>query len=101
MHKLVILIEGGELPANFDDQWPQFLHLAEEMPGLQREATSRVLHMLYGSQRYALTHELFFESLEDLQSAMTSPAGQKAGQILQSMTGELLGNFGPKLYFNK
>lgn len=87
MHKLVILIEGAEVPAGFDENWPQFLHLAEQMPGLQREATSRVLHILYGSQNYTLIHELFFDSLEALQEAMASPAGEQAGQVLQRITG--------------
>ena len=31
-------------------------------------------------------HELFFDSLEALQEAMTSKAGQQAGQVLQKMT---------------
>lgn len=86
MHKLVILVEGAELPAEFDESWPQFLHLAEQMPGLQREATSRVQHILFGRQDYVLIHELFFESLETLQEAMASPAGKQAGQILQRMS---------------
>lgn len=86
MHKLVILIEGTELPTDFDENWPQFLHLAEQMPGLQREATSRVHHILFGKQNYVLIHELFFDSLEALQEAMTSKAGQQAGQVLQKMT---------------
>ena len=87
MHKLVILIEGSDAPANFDDLWPQFLHLAEQMPGLRREATSRVAHTLAGSARYSLMHELFFDSLEELQSAMASPPGRQAGELLQQMTG--------------
>lgn len=87
MHKLVILIEGPELPADFDALWPQFLHLAEQMPALRREATSRVSHTLFGNIKYSLMHELFFDSLEELQSAMASPPGQQAGQVLQRMTG--------------
>ena len=86
MHKLVIMIEGAALPADFDENWPQFLHLAEQMPGLQREATSRVLHSLFGNQSYILIHELFFESLEALQTAMASSFGRQAGQELQRMT---------------
>jgi uncharacterized protein (TIGR02118 family) len=87
MHKLVILIEGPEVPENFDAHWPQFLHLAEQMPGLLREATSRVAHTLFGNPRYSLMHELFFDSLEALQTAMASPSGRQAGELLQQMTG--------------
>ena len=47
MHKLVILIESTADPA-FDQNWPQFLHHAERIPGLKREATSRVTQVLFG-----------------------------------------------------
>ena len=86
MHKLVILVEGTALPVEFDERWPEFLHLAEQMPGLQREVTSRVQHVLSGSQDFVLIHELFFDSLEALQAAMASPFGRQAGQELQRMT---------------
>jgi uncharacterized protein (TIGR02118 family) len=87
MVKLVILIEPGDDNRRFEEGWPQFLHNAEEMPGLQREATSHVDTMLYGSASYVLMHELFFNSLADAQQAMASPAGKAAGQTLQGITG--------------
>lgn len=87
MHKLVILIETGEDEIDFDDAWPQFLHFAERMPGLVREATSRVEQILYGRYQPVLMHELFFDSFAALQKAMTSPEGRAAGEQLQKMTG--------------
>jgi uncharacterized protein (TIGR02118 family) len=87
MHKLVILIERLDDEAALDNAWPQFLHLAERMPGLRRESTSRVEDYLYGSSPVALVHELYFDSLEAAQAAMTSPAGRAAGRLLQAMTG--------------
>jgi len=86
MHKLVILIEPPDDWAAFDDSWPQFLHYAEGMPGLRREASSRVDAFLYGERTYALMHELFFESLEEAQQAMASPEGRQAGRVLQAMS---------------
>jgi len=86
MHKLVILIEGPDTPADFDALWPQFLHLAEQMPALRREATSRVSHTLFGNTRYSLMHELFFDSLQDARQALASPEGSAAGQLLQQIT---------------
>ncbi len=86
MHKLVILIEAAAETAEFNDIWPQFLHLAESMPGLVREATSRVERVLFGSLDCSLIHELYFADGEALQKAMTSPQGVHAGQVLQSMT---------------
>jgi len=86
MHKLVILIEQPDDWPVFDSTWPQFLHQAEQMPGLRREATSRVDATLYGSKSYSLMHELFFDALDDAQQAMMSPPGREAGRLLQTMT---------------
>jgi hypothetical protein len=86
MHKLVILIESSGSSATLDDRWPDFLRLAENMPGLLRETTTRVDRLLYGDHDIGLIHELFFVSLDELQRAMASPQGQKAGQILQKIT---------------
>lgn len=86
MHKLVILIEPPKDYAVFEETWPQFLHLAEAMPGLRRESTSRVDGVLYGNIDYAIIHELYFDSLVAIQEAMAAPEGQAAGELLQRMT---------------
>ncbi|MBN1535662.1 MAG: EthD family reductase [Anaerolineales bacterium] len=87
MFKLVILIEEMEDSQTFDDAWPKFLHLAESMPGLQRETFSRVEVVLFGSNRPGLVHELYFDSLEAARTAMASPSGKEAGRLLQQITG--------------
>ena len=51
MFKLVILIEPPPNQDYFDDQWPAFLHSAEQMPGLLRETTSRTAQMVFGDNR--------------------------------------------------
>lgn len=86
MHKLVILIESTADPA-FDQNWPQFLHHAERIPGLKREATSRVTQVLFGEASYNMIHELYFDSFTAMQQGLASPDGREAGQLLQSMTG--------------
>ena len=86
MHKLVILIEPPEDYAAFDETWPKFLHVAERMPGLRRESTSRVDSVLYGSVDCTIIHELYFDSLAAIQEAMSSPEGRAAGELLQQMT---------------
>lgn len=86
MHKLVILVEPLADDAAFDEIWPQFLHIAEKMPGLQRETTSRIDGVLYGRYQCTMMHELYFDSLEVLQEAMKSPQGRTAGELLQKMT---------------
>ena len=87
MVKLVILIEPFDDWQLFEESWPQFLHYAEEMPGLQREASSQINTMLYGESSFVQMHELFFESEAAAQQAMTSTSGKAAGQLLQKMTG--------------
>jgi len=87
MHKLVIMIEDLPDPDHFDLIWPDFLHISERMPGLIKEATCRVDSALYGKHQPAMLHELYFESINDILAAMSSPEGQAAGGILQQITG--------------
>lgn len=86
MYKLIILIEPPLDSLTFEESWPEFLHQAERMPGLQREATVRVTRALFGNHLVHMIHELFFETQADLQAAMASPQGQASGQILQRIT---------------
>ncbi len=87
MVKLVIMIERLENWDAFEASWPRFLHLAESMPGLRREATSRINSVLYGSIPVGMIHELYFNSLESAKGAMASAEGRAAGALLQGMTG--------------
>jgi uncharacterized protein (TIGR02118 family) len=87
MHKLVILIQPLEDQSAFDETWPEFLHLAESMPDLRREATCRVERHLFGSTPFEMIHELYFDSLDAAQQAMATPQGRSAGKLLQQLTG--------------
>ncbi len=86
MVKLVILIQKLEDEAAFQSSWPEFLHLAEEMPGLQSESSGQVIRNVFGEGGFSLIHELYFDSQEALQRALSSPAGREAGKLLQSCT---------------
>jgi hypothetical protein len=86
MYKLMILIETTAVP-DFHSFWPRFLHAAENIPGLRREATSRVNRVLYGDFECAMIHELYFDTLASLNSGLASNAGKEAGRLLQEMTG--------------
>ena len=86
MHKLVIMIEQPQDQDQFDEMWPEFLHISEDMPGLIKEATCRVDSYLFGSYQPTLLHELFFESIDVIKHAMSSPQGRAAGAYLQRMT---------------
>lgn len=86
MYKLVIMVGPLDNWAAFDEAWPRFLSQVESMPGLRREATSRVDTVIYGTAPVSFIHELFFDSLEAARQAMSSPAGSAAGKLLQAMT---------------
>ena len=86
MYKLMIIIPPDIEEPVLNAGWPDFLHAAESMPGLQREASVRVTASLYGTQEIGMVHELFFETLEDLQEAMRSSEGLATGQIIQQLT---------------
>jgi len=86
MHKLVILIESLQDWQAFESRWPEFLHLAEEMPGLIRETTSRVERFLFGRCEYVKMHELFFDNQSQVERALASSQGHDAGRLLQQIT---------------
>ena len=86
MYKLMIIVPPEIEEPILNPNWPDFLHAAENMPGLIREASVRVADTLYGTQGIAMVHELFFETMADLQGAMRSPEGLAAGQIIQQLT---------------
>ncbi|MFZ2096783.1 MAG: hypothetical protein WAV05_09115 [Anaerolineales bacterium] len=85
MHKLIILVESTTAP-DFHVFWPRFLRAAESIPGLRREATSRVSQVIYGDMACSLIHELYFDSYKTLQHGLASESGQEAGRLLQEMT---------------
>jgi len=87
MQKLIIQINVPVDDPRFEAGWPEFLKHAESMPGLLRESTSRVSHVIFGDTNCTMVHELFFESMGNLQSAMESESGRKAGEVLQKITG--------------
>ncbi len=86
MYKLMILIEPLPDDDLLDESWPEFLHHAEQMPGLIKEATIRVHSVMFGPYQVERIHELFFETLRDLELALASPDGVAAGQLLQTIT---------------
>ena len=87
MYKLVIVFfQALKTPESFRMGWQKFLGLAEQMPGLRKEVVSDIDELVFGpkSMDYKKIHELYFDSREDLEAALNSDAGQKAGQWLQS-----------------
>ena len=88
MYKLVILFLPPFAWATFEQGWQKFLGLAEQMPGLRKEAVGDVDELVFGlpSMNFKKVHELYFDSREELETALKSEAGQKTGQWLHSFT---------------
>ena len=86
MFKLMIVVESQIDMLEFEKSWPEFLKLAEQMPGLRKEAFSPVYARVYGDAQISMVHELYFDSPDDLQAALGSEVGQKAGRKLQQIT---------------
>lgn len=81
MVKLVVAYGAPEDPAAFDEHYAStHVPLVEKIPSLRRFEAGKVLGTPDGSPApfYHLA-ELWFDSVEDLQSAMGSPEGQAAG----------------------
>jgi uncharacterized protein (TIGR02118 family) len=88
MYKLLILFLPPLTWATFEQGWQKFLGMAEQMPGLRKEVVSDIEELVFGPQsmKYKKVHELYFDSREDLEAALKSETGQKAGQWLHSFT---------------
>lgn len=88
MYKMVILFLQPFALVTFEQGWQKFLGLAEQMPGLRKEAVGDIDELVYGqpNMNYKKIHELYFDSREDLEAALASEAGQKAAQWLHSFT---------------
>jgi len=86
MHKLVVVLRSGEAGAALEQGWGErFVPRAERMPGLRKVVVSRPVGAPGGEVQVVLLHELFFDDLESLRSAMVSPEGQAAGRALMDL----------------
>lgn len=92
MHKLIILFGQPRDALVFMTGWQAFLGMVEQMPGLRRETVSLIHSVIFGGQNPQpfKIHELYFDDLPALETALASEAGQQAGQWLHQFTD---GNF--------
>lgn len=85
MHKLVILLPNTIDSQKWEQHWHDFLRLAEQMPGLQRESSS-IVQVIISGQAYERMHELYFEDYTALELALYSAMGQAAGKMLHHLS---------------
>ncbi len=87
MYQLIILLPAGLDLQSFDEGWPQFLDIAEQLPGLIRESITRFDQVLYGSETIQRMYTFSFQDKKSLEIALISEAGQKAGNLLHNLSG--------------
>lgn len=88
MYKLIIIFDQPPDTLTFLTGWQAFLHMAEQMPGLRRETVSLIEDVIYsaGKPRPFKIHEFYFDDRAALDAALTSDAGQQAGEWLHQFT---------------
>ena len=86
MAKLTVLYRHPTDPAAFEEYYAaNYLPLIEKIPNLRQFEAGKVIATPDGSEPpYYLIAELWFESVEQLQSSMGSSAGRAAAEDLQN-----------------
>ena len=87
MYQLLILIPLNVNINSFDEGWPDFLEVAEEMEGLIRESVSRIDRSIYGQNNIRRVYSFLFRDKSSLEKSLLSPPGEKAGNIIHEITG--------------
>ena len=80
MPKLIVLYPPPADVATFESRYgaEHAPMVREKIPGLKKFVAARVLGTPSGAAPYQRVAELYFDSIEALQSAMASPGGQAA-----------------------
>lgn len=86
MYKLIILIPPNVKETAIDEAWPEFIHHAEQMSGLVRESVTHARELIFGREIVSRIYEFYFQDKKTLHQGLTSPHGERAGQLLHEMT---------------
>ena len=87
MVKVIVLFRGLGQRALYDEQFNQFLIMAEDLPGLQRKSVNTIFGGPGGPAPFQASVELFFADRPALEGALPSPEGIKAGAFLLEFAG--------------
>lgn len=90
MVKLIALYKKPENVAEFEKRYfEEHIPLANKMPGLRRVEISRMVGSPMGESPYHLMAELYFDNMDALKAAMSSPEGKEAGKNIMSFAKEI------------
>lgn len=90
MVKLLILFKHPANESQFEQTYVRILSKLEQLPGIVRRQANMVLGAPQGKSPYYRTLELYFNSFNDLDAAMTSDKGLQAGRELMTGAGDLV-----------
>lgn len=82
MVKFMIAFRRPQNASVFENAYNDFLALIERMPEIRRRQVVGVLGSPVGDPPYYRILEVYYESLEGLESSLKSKAGQEAGSEL-------------------
>lgn len=87
MYQLIVLLPTGLDLHRFDEGWPKFLAVAEQMPGLIQESITRFDQVIYGTETVQRIYTFGFPDKKSLEQALISEEGQAAGNLLHLLSG--------------
>ncbi len=91
MVKLIALYKKPEDVASFEDNYfNSHIPLASKMPGLKKVEISKVNGAPGGEAEYYLMAELYFEDMDSLKAAMSSPEGKAAAKNLMGFAKDIV-----------
>jgi uncharacterized protein (TIGR02118 family) len=91
MVKLVALYKQPQDPAEFNRQYfEEHIPLAMKMPGLKRSEVSKITGSPMGQSEYYLIAELYFDDMEALKAAMSSPEGKASAKNLMGFAKDIV-----------
>lgn len=90
MVKLVIMYKHPQNEDEFEDNYVKNLAMLERMTGIIRQQANMVLGSPEGASPFYRILELYFASTEALDSAMRSPEGVEAGQMLMAYAADIV-----------
>lgn len=91
MVKLIALYRKPENIEEFENRYFQeHMPLASKMPGLRRVEVSRMLGAPQGEADYYLMAEMYFDDMDSLKTAMSSPEGKAAARDVMSFAKDII-----------
>jgi len=91
MIKLIALYKKPENTAEFDRRYfEEHVPLASKMPGLRRVEVAKIVGGPAGEAEYYLQAEMYFDDMESLKQAMSSPEGKAAAKDVMTFARDII-----------